>query len=61
MLGEIPLTSDMQMTPPLEQKEKKRIKKQRRKGKIYPFECRVPKIAMRDKKASLSDQCMIAT
>ena len=23
--------------------EKKRIKKQRRKGKIYPFECRVPK------------------
>ena len=37
--------------------EKKRSKKQRRKGKIYPFECRVPKIAMRDKKASLSDQC----
>ena len=23
--------------------EKKRGKKQRRKGKIYPFECRVPK------------------
>ena len=23
--------------------EKKRIRKQRRKGKIYPFECRVPK------------------
>ena len=23
--------------------EKKRSKKQRRKGKIYPFECRVPK------------------
>ena len=23
--------------------EKKRIQKQRRKGKIYPFECRVPK------------------
>ena len=23
--------------------EKKRNKKQRRKGKIYPFECRVPK------------------
>ena len=23
--------------------EKKRIEKQRRKGKIYPFECRVPK------------------
>ena len=31
--------------------EKKRSKKQRRKGKIYPFECRVPK------KAFFSDQC----
>ena len=28
-----------------------------RKGKIYPFECRVPKIAKRDKKTFLSDQC----
>ena len=37
--------------------EKKRSKKQRRKGKIYPFECRVPKIARRDKKAFLMDQC----
>ena len=36
--------------------EKKRIKKQRRKGKIYPFECRV-QIARKDKKAFLSDQC----
>ena len=34
--------------------EKKRSKKQGRKGKIYPFECRVPK---NSKKASLSDQC----
>ena len=34
--------------------EKKRSKKQGRKVKIYPFECRVPK---RDKKAFLSDQC----
>ena len=25
--------------------------------KIHPFECRVPKIARRDKKAFLSDQC----
>ena len=25
--------------------EKKRSKKQRRKGKIFPFECRVPKIS----------------
>ena len=25
--------------------EKKRSKKQRRKGKIYPFECRAPKIS----------------
>ena len=24
-------------------KEKKRSKKQRRKGKIHPFECRVPR------------------
>ena len=27
------------------------------KKKIYPFECRVPKNARRDKKAFLSDQC----
>ena len=37
--------------------EKKRSKKQRRKGKIYPFECRVPKNTRRDKKDFLSDQC----
>ena len=37
--------------------EKKRSKKQRRKGKIYPFECRVPRTARRDKKAFLSYQC----
>ena len=30
---------------------------QRRKGKIYPFGCRVQKIAKRDKKAFLSNQC----
>ena len=29
----------------------------RRKGKIYPFECRVPRTARRDKKALLRDQC----
>ena len=29
----------------------------RRKGKIYPFECRVPRTVRRDKKAFLSDQC----
>ena len=28
-----------------------------RKGKIYPFECRFQRIARRDKKAFLSDQC----
>ena len=33
--------------------EKKRGEKQRRKGKTYPFECRVPK---NSKKAFLSDQ-----
>ena len=37
--------------------EKKGSKKQRSKGKIYPFECRVPRIAKRDKKAFLSNQC----
>ena len=35
----------------------KRSERQRRKGKIYPFECRVPKTARRDKKVFLSDQC----
>ena len=34
--------------------EKKGSKKQRRKGTIYPFECRVPK--RRDKKAFFRDQ-----
>ena len=28
-----------------------------RKGKTYPFECEVQRIARRDKKAFLSDQC----
>ena len=31
--------------------------KAKEKRKIYPFECRVPRIARRDKKAFLSDQC----
>ena len=35
--------------------EKKRSERQRRKGKIYPFECRVPKNSRKDKKAFLSD------
>ena len=38
--------------------EKKRNERQRRKGKIYPFECfEFQRIARRDKKAFLSDQC----
>ena len=37
--------------------EKKRSEKQRRKGKIQASECRVQRIARRDKKAFLSDQC----
>ena len=37
--------------------EKKRSQKQRRKGKLYPFECRVTRIARRDRKAFLGDQC----
>ena len=31
--------------------------KQRRKGKIFPFECRVPKNSQENKKAFLIDQC----
>ena len=38
--------------------EKKRSKKQRRRGKIYPFECKeFQRISRREKKAFLSDQC----
>ena len=37
--------------------QKKRSERQMRKGKIYPSECRIPKIARRDEKAFLSDQC----
>ena len=37
--------------------EKKRSEKQRRKGKIYPFECRVPKNSKENKKVFLSNQC----
>ena len=37
--------------------EKKRSEKQRRKAKIYPFQCRVPKNRRRDKKTFHSDQC----
>ena len=37
--------------------EKKRGEKQRRKGKIYPFNAEFLRIARRDKKAFLSDQC----
>ena len=37
--------------------EKKRSRKQRRKGKIHSSECRIHRIAREDKKAFLSDQC----
>ena len=37
--------------------KKKRSERQKRKGKIYSFECRVLKNSRRDKKAFLSDQC----
>ena len=36
---------------------KRRDEKSRRKEKIYPFECRVPKKSRERKKAFLSDQC----
>ena len=35
----------------------KRSEKQRRKGKIFPFECRVPKKSKERMGAFLSDQC----
>ena len=37
--------------------EKKRSKKQRRKGKIYPLNAEFQRTARRDKKAFLSDHC----
>ena len=37
--------------------EKKRSKKQRRKGKIYHLNAEFQRTARRDKKALLSDQC----
>ena len=37
--------------------EKKRSKQQRRKEKIYPFEAEFQRIARRDNKAFLRDQC----
>ena len=37
--------------------EKKRRKKQRRKGKIYALNAEFQRIARRDKKAFLSEQC----
>ena len=37
--------------------EKKRSETQTRKGKIYPFECRVLKNSKEKKKAFLSNQC----
>ena len=37
--------------------EKTGSEKQRRKGMIEPFECRVPKNRRRDKKTFLSDEC----
>ena len=37
--------------------EKKRSKKQRRKGKIYQLNAEFQRTARRDKKAFLSDQC----
>ena len=37
--------------------EEKRSEKQQRKGQIYPLNAEFQKIARRDKKAFLSDQC----
>ena len=38
-------------------KAERQVRRPLHKGKIYPFECRVPRIARRDKKAFLSNQC----
>ena len=38
-------------------KRKEAKKRERRKGKIYPSECRVPRTARRNKNAFLSEQC----
>ena len=35
----------------------RRTERQRRKGEIYPTECRILRTARRDKKAFLSNQC----
>ena len=40
-----------------EEKQRNKEKEERRKGKIYSFEWRFQRIARRDKKAFLSDQC----
>ena len=37
--------------------EKKRSERQRRKGKIFPLNAKPQRIARREKKAFLSDQC----
>ena len=37
--------------------KKKKCERQRRKGKIYTSECRVPKNRKRDKKDFLKEQC----
>ena len=42
---------------PYKQLRKEEKQKPKRKGKIYPSECRVPKKASRDKKVFLSEQC----
>ena len=41
----------------LQIRENKRSERQRRKGKIYPSECRVPKNSKERKETFLSDQC----
>ena len=38
-------------------KTERQVRRPLHEGKIYPLECRVPKIARRDKEVFLSDQC----
>ena len=37
--------------------KRREAKNKGEKGKVFPFECSIPRIAKRDKKAFLSDQC----
>ena len=59
MLGEISITSDMEMTPHLWQKlkRKREVKSKGEKERYKHLNAEFQRIAKRDKKAFLSNQC----